>query len=73
MSKTHAEKLREAGIRKYGSEEAWRQAQREYGAQADRSTPRGFELMSEEKKSEISKKGAAARWKSKVRKGTEDA
>lgn len=62
MDKTHKEKLREAGIARYGSEEAWRQAMREFGAKSDRSTPRGFQKIDKETHSEISKKGAIARW-----------
>jgi hypothetical protein len=62
MEKTHKEKLRDAGIARYGSEEAWREAKREHGAKADRSTPRGFAKMEKEQQIEISKKGGRARW-----------
>ena len=44
---THGEKLRLAGIKRYGSEEAWKQAQRESGALARRDTPRGFKVLKE--------------------------
>lgn len=59
------EKLRQAGIAKHGSEEAWREAMREYGARADRTTPRGFAILKDKDRklhSEISKRGAEARW-----------
>ena len=42
---THAEKLRRAGIAKYGSEEAWRAAKRKHGMKARRDTPRGFAVL----------------------------
>jgi len=73
MEKTHAEKIKEAGIRKFGSEEAWREAMRTYGAKADRTTPRGFQVMKDrEKHSEISKRGAEARWAKEKAKRAED-
>lgn len=62
MEKTHKEKLREAGILRYGSEEAWRRAKREQGLSANRTTPRGFARMDKEKVREISRKAANARW-----------
>lgn len=62
MEKTHAEKLKEAGIKRYGSEEAWREEFRKFGAKADRTTPRGFATMDEQKRSEISRRAAYARW-----------
>lgn len=62
MEKTHKEKLREAGIKRYGSEKAWREAQKEFGLKANRHTPRGFATMDKELASEISKKAAQARW-----------
>lgn len=60
--KTRAEKLRETGIKKYGSEEKWREAFRQFGAKADRTTPRGFAKIDAKKRTAISKKGAYARW-----------
>ena len=73
MEKTRKEKIRDAGIRKYGSEQAWREAMREFGAKADRTTPRGFTKMSKEKRSEISRRGAEARWaKEKARQSNEE-
>ena len=61
---TRKEKLRLAGIKRYGTEEAWRQAKREQGARARRDTPRGFAVMDKAKVKEASKKGLEARWHS---------
>ena len=44
---THGEKLRQAAIKRYGSEDAWREAQRAHGAKARRDTPRGFKVLKE--------------------------
>lgn len=57
-----SEKYRASMLKKYGTEEKWRQAMREFGASADKTTPRGFKVMDEEKHREISKQGAKARW-----------
>lgn len=64
MEKTHKEKLREAGIRRHGNEKAWREFQRVSAKKASMTTPRGFTVISKNKElhSEISKKGAKARW-----------
>lgn len=43
--KTRSEMLREAGIARFGSEEAWRAKLKEWSNRADRSTPRGFEVL----------------------------
>lgn len=61
---SRAEKLKIAGIAKYGSEEAWRAAMRAHGAKARRDTPRGFARMDKELVKELSKKGLNARWHS---------
>lgn len=43
MTLTHAEKIRQAGIRKYGSEESWIQAQKEFGSMGGKkSVAKGF-------------------------------
>lgn len=62
MDKTRKEKLRDAGIKRYGSEKAWREAMREFGLKANRHTPRGFGTMDKELAREISRKGGNARW-----------
>lgn len=61
----HKEKIRLAGINKFGSEEAWREHQRQAGAKARRDTPRGFFVLKQknpERLREISKLGAKAKW-----------
>lgn len=62
MEQTRNEKYRASMIKNYGSESNWRIAMREYGSRADKTTPRGFKVMDKEKHSEISKKGAKAKW-----------
>lgn len=42
---SRADKLRIKGIEKYGSEAAWRAKLKEWSNRADRSTPRGFEVL----------------------------
>lgn len=59
---TRGEKYHESMVKKYGSVEAWQQAMREFGAIADKTTPRGFKVMDREQHREISKKGAKAKW-----------
>lgn len=61
----HKEKIRLAGIQKFGSEEAWREHQRQAGAKARRDTPRGFFVLKQrdpERLKAISKLGAEAKW-----------
>jgi hypothetical protein len=60
----HREKLRLAGIKRHGSEEAWREFQRASSMKADRTTPRGFAVMDKEKVKEISRRAAQKRWHS---------
>ena len=63
-SMTHAEKIKAAGIRKHGSEEAWRAFQRDAGSKV-RNRGRGYfgKLKAEDpaKLSELSKIGGKAR------------
>lgn len=62
----HSEKLRLAGIKRHGSEQAWREFLRQSGNKARRDTPRGFTVLKEKNPkllSKISKKGGKARWK----------
>lgn len=62
---TRAEKLRLAGIKKYGSEKAWRRAMSNYGAKASRPGTGGFKHMKQsdpERLSRLSKEAAEARW-----------
>lgn len=63
MEMTRREKLLATGIAKYGSEEKYRQAMREYGAKARRDTPRGFAKMDKETVNRLSKLGVEARAK----------
>lgn len=58
---TRQEKYRASMIRKYGSEEAWKQAMKDHGNKARRDTPRGFSRMSPEQIQEISRLGVEAR------------
>ncbi len=70
-----SEKYEASMIKKYKTREKWQQAMREFGARADKTTPRGFKVMDEEKHREISKQGAKARWDkhSEQQKATEKA
>lgn len=64
---SHKEKLRLAGVKRHGSENAWREFQKNSGAKADRSTPRGFAVLKNtnpELQKEISRKAAEMRWHS---------
>jgi hypothetical protein len=54
---TRAEKLRLAGIKRFGSEAAWRKHLSESSNKADRTTPRGFAKIDPELHREISRKG----------------
>jgi hypothetical protein len=62
MEKTHKEKLLEAGVRRHGSEKKWREFMRVSGAKADRTTPRGFQVMDKELVREISRNAVKIRW-----------
>lgn len=62
---THAEKLRIAGVRKYGSEEAWRKSLSNAGKKASRPGTGGFKHLKgkdPERLREISVNAARARW-----------
>lgn len=54
---TRAEKLRLSGIKKYGSEAAWRKALSDGAKKADRTTPRGFAVIDPELHKEFSSRG----------------
>lgn len=59
---SRAEKLRETGIKKFGSEEKWREWLRESGRKASRETPRGFATMKDKQRHlELSSKGGFAK------------
>ena len=63
--KTHAEKLREAGIKRYGSEEAWRKVLSEGAKKAERHGRGGFHHMKEndpDRLSRLAKEAAKKRW-----------
>lgn len=62
MELTRAEKYRQTAIAKHGSEEAWKEHQRQVGAKARRDTPRGFAVMDKDKVKEISQRGHEIRW-----------
>lgn len=62
---TRSDKLRQTMIKKYGSEEAWRQFMRENGkrgGKAPKTTPSGFAAMTPEQRREAGRKGALRRW-----------
>lgn len=62
---SRAEKLRRAGIERYGSEAAWRQHQREAGKKASRPGTGGFHHLKKtdpDKLHEISQRAHEARW-----------
>jgi hypothetical protein len=54
---TRADKLRLTGIKRFGSEAAWRKHLSESANKADRTTPRGFAVIDPELHREISSKG----------------
>lgn len=61
---TRAEKLKQAGIRKYGSEQAYKEALAErgrVGGSAPKKTPSGF-AADRNRAKEAGKKGLATRW-----------
>lgn len=67
---TRAEKLKQAGIRKYGSEQAYKEALAERGSRGGkvpRSTPTGFAAMSPDKLKEASRRGGLNRGKNNKR------
>lgn len=57
----HAEKLKQAGIRKYGSEEAWRKAKAEQGRKGGKATGDSKRRGDKEYYSMIGKKGSEVR------------
>jgi len=63
MESEHAKKLREAGIRRYGSEEAWRESLRERSNKSSRNSAGtgGFASMDKEKHIAASRKGGKHR------------
>lgn len=61
---TLSEKRRATMIKKYGSEEAWKNALREHGSKGGKSpktAPSGFAAMTPEKLAEVSRKGGMGR------------
>lgn len=62
---THREKLRQAGIKKYGSLEAYTESLRERGRKggsSPKSTPSGFAAMTPEERRKAALKGLRSRW-----------
>ena len=66
---TRAEKLKQAGIERYGSEEAYKRELRlrgSKGGRVPRSVPTGFAAMPAEKLREVSRQGGLKRAENKA-------
>lgn len=59
----HAEKLKQAGIRKYGSEEAWRKAMADQGRKGGKATGDSKRRGDKEYYRSIGKRGGLSRGK----------
>ena len=65
MEMSRAEKLRQAGIKKFGSLEAYTESLRERGRKggiSPKSTPSGFAAMTPDKRRKAALKGLKSRW-----------